>query len=158
MSSSPSDSTDLSLETATLPGDLPGRVDATLAEWQAAGKVQRLWDCDASLWTGTDEADWLGWLTVVDELLAEPHHLKGLADDVKAAGLTHALLLGMGGSSLAPEVLKMTFGDMAGFPQLHVLDSTDPAQVQALFKISRPCGTSGPRWTRKARRCRSANT
>lgn len=123
MSSFPSDS--------FLPGDLPDRVDATLAEWQASDKVQRLWAQDASLWTGTDEAAWLGWLTVVDELLADPHHLKGLADDVKAAGLTHALLLGMGGSSLAPEVLKMTFGDVPGFPQLHVLDSTDPSQVQA---------------------------
>ncbi len=131
MSLSPSDATGLSLETASLPGDLQGRVDAAIAEWQAADKVPRLWARDASLWTDADEAAWLGWLTVVNELLADPLHLKNLADDVRAAGMTHALLLGMGGSSLGPEVLKMTFGDIAGFPQLHVLDSTDPTQVQA---------------------------
>ncbi len=131
MSLSPSDSTGLSLETAILPGDLPNRVAATLAEWQAGEKAQRLWARDASLWTDTDEAEWLGWLTVVESLLADPHPLKHLAEDVKTAGLTHVLLLGMGGSSLAPEVLKMTFGDVAAYPQLHVLDSTDPSQVQA---------------------------
>ncbi len=131
MSVSSPDSTDLSLETATLPSDIQDRVAATLAEWLASGKVQRLWSRDASLWTGTDEAEWLGWLTVVDEQTADTHHLRMLADDVKGAGMTHALLLGMGGSSLAPEVLKMTFGDVDGCPQLHVLDSTDPAQVRA---------------------------
>ncbi len=131
MSVSPLDATGLSLETATLPGDVQARVAATLTAWQAAGNVQRLWARDASLWSGTDEAEWLGWLTVVDEQVADAHHLRRLADDVKSAGMTHAVLLGMGGSSLAPEVLKMTFGDIDGFPQLHVLDSTDPAQVQA---------------------------
>ncbi|ETW95902.1 MAG: transaldolase [Candidatus Entotheonella factor] len=131
MHSSQPSSNDFSLETLSLPGDLPGQVESTLAEWQAAGHVQRLWDGDASLWTGTDEAAWLGWLTIVDEQIADPHHLRTLADDVKSAGMTHALLLGMGGSSLAPEVLNMTFGEVNGWPQLHVLDSTDPAQIRA---------------------------
>ncbi len=131
MSVSPLDATGWSLETTTLPGDVQARVAATLTEWQAAGNVQRLWAGDASLWSGTDEAQWLGWLTIVDEQIANPDHLRMLADDVKSAGMTHAVLLGMGGSSLAPEVLKMTFGDLHGFPQLHVLDSTDPAQVRA---------------------------
>ncbi len=131
MPSLPPSTNDFSLETRSLPGEVQGQVEAALAEWQAADKVQRLWAGDASLWTGADEASWLGWLTIVDEQVANPRHLHILADDVKSAGMTHALLLGMGGSSLAPEVLKMTFGEANGFPQLHVLDSTDPAQVQA---------------------------
>ena len=131
MSGALSKVTDWSLETAALPADVQQRVDETLAAWQANGNVQRLWRGDASLWTSADEAAWLGWLTVVDELLAQPAPLQALADDMKGAGMTHALLLGMGGSSLAPEVLKMTFGDIDGFPQLHVLDSTDPSQVRA---------------------------
>ncbi len=131
MHSSPSSPDDFSLETLSLPSDVQARIEATLATWQAAGNVRRLWAGDASLWTGTDEAEWLGWLTIVDEQVANAHHLRMLADDVKSAGMTHAVLLGMGGSSLAPEVLKMTFGDVDGFPQLHVLDSTDPAQIRA---------------------------
>ncbi|ETX07805.1 bifunctional transaldolase/phosoglucose isomerase [Candidatus Entotheonella palauensis] len=119
------------LETLSLPGDFQTQIEVALAAWQADGHVRRLWAGDASLWTGTDEAEWLGWLTVVDEQVANAHHLRRLADDVKSAGMTHALLLGMGGSSLAPEVLKMTFGDVNGFPPLHVLDSTDPSQIRA---------------------------
>lgn len=131
MHSSQSFPNDFSLETLSLPGNLQEQVESTLAAWQAAGYVERLWAGDASLWTATDEAEWLGWLTVVDEQVANTHHLRMLADDVKSAGMTHALLLGMGGSSLAPEVLKMTFGDVKGCPQLHVLDSTDPSQIRA---------------------------
>jgi transaldolase/glucose-6-phosphate isomerase len=56
--------------------------------------------------------------------------LTALAHMVRSANFSHALLLGMGGSSLGPEVLKTTFGKIRGFPELHVLDSTDPAQVQ----------------------------
>src|SRR5207249_9968665 len=55
-----------------------------------------------------------------------------LAEDVRREGFTRALLLGMGGSSLAPEVLKETFGRIDGFPEVLVLDSTDPAQIKAL--------------------------
>lgn len=131
MHSSQPSRNDVSLEMIRLPGNLHGHIDATLAAWQEAGNTQRLWAGDASLWTGADEAAWLGWLTVVDDQVAHAQHLQKLADDVQAAGTTHALLLGMGGSSLAPEVFKMTFGDVRGFPQLHVLDSTDPAQIQA---------------------------
>jgi transaldolase/glucose-6-phosphate isomerase len=131
MHSSPPSPYDFSLETLSLPSDHQAWIDATLVAWQAAGHVQRLWAGDASLWTGTDEAAWLGWLTIADEQMANVHHLRMLTDDVKSAGMTHAVLLGMGGSSLAPEVLQMTFGEVSGFPQLHVLDSTDPSQVRA---------------------------
>ena len=90
-----------------------------------------MWARDASLWTGTDEANWLGWLGIVEEEIAHPIELRNLAKEVWSAGFKDALLLGMGGSSLCPEVLRKTFGKIAGYPDLHVLDSTDPAQVKA---------------------------
>ena len=116
----------------TLPGDLEGRVKESLEEWRVTGKVRRLWARDASLWTGGDEGDWLGWLGITDDQLAHLQHLEAIVQEVRADGFTHALLLGMGGSSLCPEVLRETFGRIPGFPDLHVLDSTDPAQIRAV--------------------------
>jgi glucose-6-phosphate isomerase len=113
-----------------LPEDLAHAVAATLDDWQANDKVQRLWNGDSSLWTDTDENKWLGWLNITTEQLANLDHLTQVAADIKSAGFTHALLLGMGGSSLCPEVLSQTFGRIPGYPELHVLDSTDPAQVK----------------------------
>lgn len=92
--------------------------------------MQRLWQRDAKLWTGSDEANWLGWLDIVDEQIAQHDQLQKVAKEVQARGFQHVLLLGMGGSSLCPEVLRMTFGRTTHFPNLHVLDSTDPAQVK----------------------------
>ena len=119
------------LPTWTLPTDLDAAVRTTLREWTEQGKVARLWARDATLWTGTDEASWLGWLGIVEEQLARVNDLRRVAEDVRQAGFTHVLLLGMGGSSLCPEVLRMTFGQRPGWPELSVLDSTDPAQVRA---------------------------
>ncbi|HXW99733.1 MAG TPA: bifunctional transaldolase/phosoglucose isomerase [Candidatus Acidoferrales bacterium] len=115
----------------TLPEPLASSVGATAADWQSGGKMQRLWQRDASLWTGSDEANWLGWLDIVDEQIAQQDQLQKLAKEVQARGFQHVLLLGMGGSSLCPEVLRMTFGRITHFATLHVLDSTDPAQVKA---------------------------
>ena len=114
-----------------LPGDLATAVQATLRDWQAGAKPRRLWARDATLWTGADEGSWLGWLGIVDDQQAHVEHLRRLTGDVRAAGFAHVLLLRMGGSSLCPEVLRMTFGHVPGHPELHVLDSTDPAQVRA---------------------------
>ncbi len=119
------------LPTWTLPADLDAAVRMTLREWTEQGKVARLWARDATLWTGTDEASWLGWLGIVEEQIARVDDLRRVAEDVRQAGFTHVLLLGMGGSSLCPEVLRMTFGQLPGWPELSVLDSTDPAQVRA---------------------------
>jgi len=94
--------------------------------------VRRLWRADASLWSGSDENHWLGWLGITDDQVAHSAALTSLAAEVKQAGFKHALLLGMGGSSLCPEVLRLTFGKIEGFPELHVLDSTDPAQIKAI--------------------------
>ncbi len=93
-----------------------------------------LWARDASLWTGTDEAKWLAWLDIVADRTADLKQLQAFQDEVNAAGFTDVLLLGMGGSSLGPEVLAETFGKRGGFPTLHVLDSTDPQQIAAFEK------------------------
>jgi transaldolase / glucose-6-phosphate isomerase len=115
----------------SLPESLATSVKSTMADWQSGGKVKRLWDRDSSLWTGTDESNWLGWLDIVEEQTAQQEQLQKIAKEVQARGFEHVLLLGMGGSSLCPEVLRMTFGHIPHFPVLHVLDSTDPAQVKA---------------------------
>jgi transaldolase / glucose-6-phosphate isomerase len=116
---------------SSLPETLAAAVKTTFADWQANGKMQRLWQRDASLWTGSDEASWLGWLDITEEQIAQQVTLRNLSKEVWSAGFKNVLLLGMGGSSLCPEVLRMTFGKTAGYPDLHVLDSTDPAQVKA---------------------------
>ncbi|MGO9863174.1 MAG: bifunctional transaldolase/phosoglucose isomerase [Terriglobales bacterium] len=119
---------------ASLPADLDAVVKKNLSDWRASGKVRRLWQRDASLWTGEDEANWLGWLAIVDEQLASAAQLKGFADEIKSDGFSDILLLGMGGSSLCPEVLALTFAQSPGFPRLHILDSTDPAQIRSTEK------------------------
>jgi transaldolase/glucose-6-phosphate isomerase len=121
-------------QTASLPADLDAAVKKNLNDWRASGKVRRLWQGDASLWTNEDEANWLGWLGITDEQLANTAKLKALADEVKSAGFSDILLLGMGGSSLCPEVLALTFAPTPGFPRLHILDSTDPAQIRSVEK------------------------
>jgi transaldolase/glucose-6-phosphate isomerase len=115
----------------SLPETLAATVKATIVDWQSGGKIKRLWDRDSSLWTGEDESKWLGWLDIVDEQIAQNDALQKFAKEVQARGFEHILLLGMGGSSLGPEVLRMTFGRIPHYPELHVLDSTDPAQVKA---------------------------
>jgi transaldolase / glucose-6-phosphate isomerase len=116
-------------------------VAESLGDWQAHGKVRRLWARDPTLWTGRDESKWLGWLDVVNGQLADVRRFAALRDEVQAAGISDVLLLGMGGSSLCPEVLKLTFGRRPGFPALHVLDSTDPAQVAAIEQRINPATT-----------------
>jgi transaldolase/glucose-6-phosphate isomerase len=84
------------------------------------------------LWTGKDEGQWLGWLGITNGQLAHIDRLTAVARATASAGFSHVLLLGMGGSSLGPEVMKKTFGRIGAFPELLVLDSTDPAQVMAV--------------------------
>src|SRR5580700_1674630 len=115
-----------------LPQKLAAAVESALADWTKGDKVRRLWRGDATLWSGADEGHWLGWLGITDDQEAHIAHLTDLAAAVKKAGFKHVLLLGMGGSSLCPEVMRLTFGKIDGFPELHVLDSTDPAQIKAI--------------------------
>ena len=114
------------------PEPLKQAVDATLKDWQANDKVNRLWKGDAALWTNDDEDKWLGWLHVAEDQSTHLQRLTEAANDAARSGFTHALLLGMGGSSLCAEVLAVTFGKQSGHPELHVLDSTDPAQVKSI--------------------------
>jgi glucose-6-phosphate isomerase len=118
--------------TYTLPPDLSTAVQQVLDDWQTTGRMQRLWDRDAAVWTGSDEAHWLGWLTIAQESLDQLGELQAFARDVAASGITHVVLLGMGGSSMAPEVIRDTYGLQSGYPSLEVLDSTDPAQVRTV--------------------------
>jgi transaldolase/glucose-6-phosphate isomerase len=119
---------------STLPEDMGTAVAASLDAWRVSGKVRQLWAHDASVWTNQDESKWLAWLDIVADRTADLATLKAFQDEVKAAGFTDVLLLGMGGSSLGPEVLAETFGKRGGFPTLHVLDSTDPQQIATFEK------------------------
>ncbi len=120
----------------TLESQLPAGLQGPVAErMQAAASeqvVRRIWDHDGTLWApeGTPEVtDRLGWLDIAERLAPEVEDLKALAAEVRDAGITDAVLLGMGGSSLGPEVLRRSFGD--GAIRLHVLDSTHPDQIRA---------------------------
>jgi transaldolase/glucose-6-phosphate isomerase len=136
----------------TLPQRPGAQVSEVIENWQRSGKIRRLWARDASLWTGAGEKDWLGWLNVTDDQLAHIGPLKDVAREITDAGVLHVVLLGMGGSSLGAEVIRQTFGTSKGFPELHVLDSTDPAQIAAteravdlrrtLFIVSSKSGTT----------------
>jgi transaldolase / glucose-6-phosphate isomerase len=121
-------------QSVKLPKEFAADVAAVIADWTSGDKVKRLWAHDASLWTNTDEGQWLGWLDIVAQQIADVEKFKSLAREISAGKFSHALLLGMGGSSLCPEVMAFTFGRAAGFPEMHVLDSTDPAQVVATAK------------------------
>ena len=121
----------INAQSVVLPGDLQAELAEGLKAWDAQGGTRRLFDGDASLWTGSDEASWIGWLGIVEHQLDDLKPLLDLQDEARSEGWTHAMLLGMGGSSLCPEVWKETFGTVPGWPELLVLDSTDPAQVRA---------------------------
>jgi transaldolase/glucose-6-phosphate isomerase len=112
-----------------LPAALDKAVDARLDAWRHDGLVRKLWGRDASLWTNGDEGKWLAWLDIVQERLEHVDELIAFQDEVQSEGFASVLLLGMGGSSLGPEVFGETFGHRAGWPRLHVLDSTDPQQI-----------------------------
>jgi transaldolase / glucose-6-phosphate isomerase len=124
----------ISQQSYKLPDALAKEVTQNVNDWRAAGKVRRLWQRDASLWTNSDESQWLGWLDIAEKQLEKKAEFQKLADEIRKEGFRDILLLGMGGSSLCPEVLEKTYGHIKGFPQLHVLDSTDPAQVKAFEK------------------------
>ena len=123
-----------------LPDVLAAAVAARLAAWRLADGTRRLWAKDATLWTGADEARWLGWLDVIAQQRAALGDLRALADGVRQSGFGHVAVLGMGGSSLCPYVFATTCAPVAGWPRLHVLDSTDPAQVRTFersFELDR---------------------
>ena len=127
--------------THVLPSGLAGDVSKKLPDWDTQGGTRRLFAGDASLWTGHDEADWIGWIGIVEQQVDDLTPLLALREEVRKEGFRHVLLLGMGGSSLCPEVWKETFGRIAGWPELLILDSTDPVQVQSIAEKIDPAKT-----------------
>jgi glucose-6-phosphate isomerase len=112
-------------------GPLQDAVDATVADLVERKVVERAWAGDHTVWQEdpTEVADRLGWLHVVGEVLADRERLDTFAATAAADGLTHVVVMGMGGSSLFPEVVARTFPPAGGRPELRVLDTTDPAAV-----------------------------
>ena len=123
---------DVGLQSMSLPAGLRERVEEARARWQAEDRMARLWARDAGLWTGGDEGRWLDWLGAVDDALADMGEFKRVYHWVEGRYFTHGVLLGMGGSSLAPEVLRLTFGPQPEHPDWIILDSTDPAQIRTV--------------------------
>ena len=112
---------------AEMPEALQEAVDKRLETATAEGWSRRLWKGDASLWTGGEEGQWLGWLPAARGQQFDPDALKRLSET--ARGFEDVVLLGMGGSSLGPEVLSRVFAPADGAPKLHALDTTDPGQI-----------------------------
>lgn len=139
-------------------GNYEGAVRATLAEAARTNVIERIWNKDATLWKQEEShqkiiINSLGWLTVASQMLAVADELRSFTDNVRASGeFQHVMVCGMGGSSLCPEVLRQTFGWQEGFPELLVLDSTDPDAVntfrnqidigRCLFVIASKSGTT----------------
>jgi transaldolase / glucose-6-phosphate isomerase len=119
-------------QTISLPADLQQQFQATLGSLGAERAVSRLWAKDATFWTNHDEAKWLGWLDIADRELTNLAEYESFASEVRRDGFADVVLLGMGGSSLGPEVLGEIIGSAQGAPRLHILDSTDPAQIRTL--------------------------
>ena len=117
---------------ASLPAELSLAVEKAQKAWETARSTSRLWAKDPSLWTNSGEEQWLGWLDIVNQQLASAGKFQALPAEVREDGFTHFVLLGMGGSSLCPEVFGLTFAAAKCTPQLLVLDSTDPAQARAV--------------------------
>jgi transaldolase/glucose-6-phosphate isomerase len=111
---------------------LQPKVDARVAQLQKADAPRRLWAKDSTLWTSDpakreEVRDRLGWLNVAEKMLEHASEFRELATDGRT--YSDVVLLGMGGSSLCPDVLRNTFGPVRGYPRLHVLDTTDPATI-----------------------------
>jgi transaldolase / glucose-6-phosphate isomerase len=110
--------------------ELGKAVEKSTEDWRASAKIRHLWQHDKSVWTGDDENKWLGWLS--SPAAADIADYEDFSHRVKGQQFSDAVVLGMGGSSLGPEVLAQTFNKQPGYPKLHVLDSTDPAQIRTL--------------------------
>ena len=110
------------------------RSSSAIRKAQAENVAKRVWARDESLWGGPGVAEIgnrLGWLTISDKMLEHAGELHAFAEAARADGLEHAVLLGMGGSSLGPEVIRRSYGEVPDGMRLHVLDSTDPGAVLA---------------------------
>ena len=136
-------------------GKYHARVEKRLKAWQDAQFTSRVWKKDHTLWAKEpvpELTDRLGWLELPETMEKQVEELRKFADKAKTDGIKHVVLLGMGGSSLAPEVFQETFGNAPGYPKLRMLDSTHPAAVKAvereidlaetIFLVSSKSGTT----------------
>ncbi|QYO67469.1 hypothetical protein [Leptolyngbya sp. 7M] len=114
--------------TYSLPIDLENELNATSEQWHSDNRTARIWQKDATIWTNRGEDKWLGWLDIIGREIEEIDKYIALRNDIEQSGFKDILLMGMGGSSLCPEVLAKTF-EIKNF---HILDSTVPAQVKAV--------------------------
>lgn len=122
------------------------RLAAVIGHARQNDWAQRLMDRDTTLWSDAPTvraaiADRLGWLDAPAHFTDQIAALEGFGDGIRVAGFTTAVVMGMGGSSLAPEVLHRTFGTAEGYLHLRVLDSTDPAAVAATVDDLDPLAT-----------------
>jgi transaldolase / glucose-6-phosphate isomerase len=140
-SANPKTAAEIESFTYSLPKELNNAVKEAQQIWDKGGNTERLWKKDPALWTNTDEGKWLGWLDIVDQQLSSLSKFKALAAEIAEDAFTHILLLGMGGSSLAPEVFSVTFGKQPGSPELLILDSTDPVYMKSLRNKIDPART-----------------
>ena len=123
-------------EVAFPPGPLADQVNKALAAARDENVLERIWHKDAALWKSDEESlrvikNSLGWLTVADEMIGVADELNEFAVSIRSRGFRQVMVCGMGGSSLCPEVLARTFGKQDGYPELLVLDSTDPDVLAA---------------------------
>lgn len=115
-------------------GSLQENYNSQFTDFAAHSIVKRLWEKDHTIWRSEEVhkksiLNRLGWLNSLDLMLANTDTLTAFAEEIKTAGFKHVVVLGMGGSSLCPDVCRATFGSAPGFPQLLVLDSTNPTSV-----------------------------
>ncbi len=127
-----SSAAELDPQTISLPAALQQQFQSTLQSLSANKALARIWSKDATFWTGHDEAKWLGWLDIAERELGNLAEYESFSSEVRREGFSSVVLLGMGGSSLGPEVLGEIIGPAKGGPSLRILDSTDPAQIRAL--------------------------
>jgi transaldolase / glucose-6-phosphate isomerase len=136
-------------------GDGQSAVDARLAAWSAGDLAHRFWRKDPTAWPGTpasDVASRMGWIGLPETMEGRLDELEAFAREVVADGIRSVVVLGMGGSSLAPDVFARVFGPRAGYPALFVLDSTHPRAIadltarldlpHTLFLVSSKSGTT----------------
>jgi glucose-6-phosphate isomerase len=133
-------SNDPAQQTLALPLELRDAMRDALADAEEVDLIERLWNKDASLWKSEPPQqkiinNALGWLTVPRQMLASAEELKTFAAALRVSQqFRHVMVCGMGGSSLCPEVLRQTFGRQQDFPELLVLDSTDPDTINKFAK------------------------
>ena len=123
---------------SSIPDDLEPALIERIKQAQADSVARRIWQHDESLWGGPgvpEIANRLGWLTISEKMLEHAPALNEFVAQVKADGFTDAVLLGMGGSSLGPEVIRRSYGQIPDGLRLHVLDSTDPGAVLDIERI-----------------------